>query len=357
MRRRSSVSVREQAPAEKTLLEIVGRSRRVLVTGGAGFVGSHLAERLLAEGDSVTVLDNLSTGSLENVEHLLDEQRFTLVGGDVTEPKLVEELVGDSDLVVHLAAAVGVKLILADPLGSIETNVVGTRNVLSAAARDGTKVLVASTSEVYGKVGRIPQQEEDDVILGPTCFNRWSYAAAKMLDEFLALSYWTFTSLPVVVFRLFNTVGPRQSGAYGMVIPRFVGAAVRGLPLPVYGDGEQLRCFLHVEDAVEAIVRLADCSAALGEVVNVGSVEPVAIRELADRVLAQVGEGAVSYVPYEEAFPEGGFEDIRCRIPEISKIRALTGWEPTRSLDDILADVVAQYAAAPLRELAPVQSL
>jgi UDP-glucose 4-epimerase len=262
--------------------------------------------------------------------------------------------VRDSDLVVHLAAAVGVRLILADPLGSIATNVDGTANVLAAAAETGTKVLVASTSEVYGKVGRIPQQETDDVVLGPTCFSRWSYAAAKMLDEFLAFSYHTFTALPVVVFRLFNTVGPGQTGAYGMVIPRFVEAALRRVPLPVYGDGEQLRCFLHVADAVDAIVRLADCPAAEGEVVNVGSVEPVAIRELAERVLEHVGEGSISYIPYEEAYPEGGFEDIRCRLPEISKIRALTDWEPVHSLDDILADVVTQRAAS---ELATAQSL
>jgi UDP-glucose 4-epimerase len=349
MRRRSKVTA--------STLEVVGTPRRVLVTGGAGFVGSHLAERLLAAGDRVTVLDNLSTGSRENVARLLEDSHFTLVVDDVTDRQLVETLVGESELVVHLAAAVGVKLILADPLGSIETNVAGTGNVLAAAAMDGTKVLVASTSEVYGKVSRIPQHEDDDVVLGPTRYNRWSYAAAKMLDEFLALSYRTFMAVPVVVFRLFNTVGPRQSGAYGMVIPRFVEAAVQGAPLPVYGDGEQLRCFLHVEDAVEAIVRLADCRKAVGEVVNVGSVEPVAIRELADRVLAKVGDGVISYIPYEQAYPEGGFEDIRCRIPEISKIRALTGWEPTRTLDDILADVVAEYAASPLPELAPAQSL
>jgi len=308
------------------------------VTGGAGFVGSHLAERLLAAGELVTVLDDLSTGSRENVAHLVADPRFTLVVGDVTDLDVVEQLVGNSDLIIHLAAAVGVKLILADPLRSIETNVAGTRNVLDAAARKGTKVLVASTSEVYGKASRIPQREDDDVVLGATSVTRWSYAAAKMLD-------------------LFNTVGPRQSGAYGMVIPRFVEAALRAEPLPVHGDGEQLRCFLHVADAVEAIVRLADCPEAVGEVVNVGSVEPVAIRELADRVCALVGEGAISYVPYEQAYPEGGFEDIRCRIPEISKVRALTGWEPTRSLDDILADVVAQYADGVVPELARAQSL
>lgn len=343
--------------SKKPPLEIVTSPRRVLVTGGAGFVGSHLTERLLARGDDVTILDDFSTGSPENVAPLLDHPGFRIVVDSVTDPAAVEPLVADSELVVHLAAAVGVKLILADPLGSMETNVAGTRNVLHAAAASGTKVLVASTSEVYGKVTRIPQREDDDVLLGPTCFSRWSYAAAKMLDEFLALSYAALMAVPVVVFRLFNTVGPRQSGAYGMVIPRFVEAAVRGEPLPVYGDGGQLRCFLHVADAVEAILLLADCPAAEGEVLNVGSVEPVAIRELADRVLAQVGTGAVSYVPYEQAYPEGGFEEIRCRTPEISKIRALTGWEPTRSLDDILSDVLAQYPVGDLGELAAAQSL
>jgi len=348
---------RARRPPKKPPLEIVRDPRRVLVTGGAGFIGSHLAERLLAAGDRVTILDDLSTGSLENVAELIADPRFTLVVDDVTDQRAVETLVGESDLVVHLAAAVGVKLILTDPLGSIETNVAGTRTVLEAAARDKTKVLVASTSEVYGKVSRSPQREDDDVVLGPTCFNRWSYAAAKMLDEFLALSYGSFKSLPIVVFRLFNTVGPRQSPAYGMVIPRFVEAAVRGEPLPVYGDGEQLRCFLHVADAVEAIVRLADCPAAVGEVVNVGSVEQVAIRELAARVLAQVGSGSVEYVPYERAYPEGGFEDIQCRLPEITKIRSLTGWQPTRSLADILADVVAQYTYQAVPELVSAQSV
>ena len=335
----------------------MARPRQVLVTGGAGFVGSHLSERLIALGDRVTALDDLSTGSPDNVSHLVGHARFALHVDDVTDPRVVETLVGESDLVVHLAAAVGVELILADPLGSIETNVAGTRNVLEAASANGTKVLLASTSEVYGKVGRTPQREDDDVVLGPTCFSRWSYAAAKMLDEFLALAYGNFLAVPVVVFRLFNTVGPRQSGAYGMVIPRFVAAAVRGDPLQVHGDGKQRRCFLHVADAVEAIVRLADCPGAVGEVVNVGSTEQVAIRELAARVIRAAGSGAIDYVPYEQAFPEGGFEDIRARAPEISKIRALTGWTPKRSLDDILADVVAEHACPVPLELAAAAAL
>lgn len=333
------------------------RPRRVLVTGGAGFVGSHLVERLLGLGDRVTVLDDLSTGSLENLADVVAEPRLAVVVDDVKDEAVVDRLVDDSDLVVHLAAAVGVELILADPLGSIETNVAGTRHVLEAAARRRTTVLVASTSEVYGKVSRTPQREDDDVVLGSTSFSRWSYAAAKMLDEFLALSYWSLRGLPVVVFRLFNTVGPRQSPAYGMVIPRFVQAAVRAEPLQVHGDGKQRRCFLHVADAVDAILRLAGSAAAVGEVVNVGSTEQVAIRELAARVVARVGSGSIEYVPYERAFPAGGFEDIRCRSPEISKMRALTGWSPTRSLDDILGDVVAEHARPVALELVPAPAL
>jgi UDP-glucose 4-epimerase len=332
------------------------RAKRAFVTGGAGFVGSHLAEALLARGYRVTVLDNLSTGRLANVEHLLGERRFELVVDDVTNTTLLDEVAGTSDVIFHLAAAVGVKLILADPRGSIETNVSGTMNVLEAALKGGAKVLVASTSEVYGKPSHVPQREDDDVVLGPTRIDRWSYAAAKMLDEFIALAYHRETGLPVVLFRLFNTVGPRQTGTYGMVIPRFVEAALRGEALPVYGDGRQLRCFLHVRDAVAAIVRLAECPVAVGEVVNVGSVEPVTIAELAARVLhhldGQAHQPLVSFVPYEQAFPGGGFEDIPRRVPDISKIRALTGWQPTHTLDDILADVISEYAESEAAELA-----
>ncbi len=322
--------------------------RRALVTGGAGFIGSHLVEALLARGDRVTALDDLSTGRIANLQHLLDDDRFALVIDDVTNREAVAAAVGESDVVFHLAAAVGVNLILDDPLRSIETNVLGTKNVLEAAVPNRLQVLVASTSEVYGKGGRVPQREDDDIILGATRMSRWSYAAAKMLDEFLALSYHYETGLSVVAFRLFNTVGPRQTGAYGMVVPRFVAAALRGQPLPVYGDGRQSRCFLHVRDAVEAIVRLADCPVAIGEVVNVGSTESVSILELAERVLGHVdvGGGLISIVPYEEAYPSGGYEDIRRRVPDISKIGALTGWHPTRTLDDILADVVAEKTAA-----------
>jgi UDP-glucose 4-epimerase len=337
--------------------------RRALITGGAGFIGSHLAEELLSDGWSVTALDDLSTGSEENIAHLDDLQ---LVVGDTANERLVEELVAESDVVFHLAAAVGVRLILAEPIESFRTNVLGTEAVLRAAARNGTKVLIASTSEVYGKVARLPQREDDDVLLGPTSITRWSYAACKMLDEFIGLAY-ARQGLPVVCFRLFNTVGPRQSGAYGMVIPRFVDAALRGEPLQVHGDGSQSRCFLHVRDAVSAIMRLERTPRAVGEVVNIGSTEPVTILELADRVIETVssrgglagsllhgpshnggssGRGRIALVPYSEAYPDGDFEDIRARQPSVDKLRSLTRWRARHNLDDILRDVVAARSTA-----------
>ncbi|MCW2976140.1 MAG: nucleoside-diphosphate-sugar epimerase [Actinomycetia bacterium] len=324
--------------------------RRALITGGAGFIGSHLAEALLEEGYAVTALDNLTTGCLENVEQLVADDDFELVGGDVTDELLVDELVREHDVVFHLAAAVGVKLILADPIESFRTNVLGTESVLRGAARHDTKVLIASTSEVYGKTVATPQSEDDDVLLGPSCYSRWSYAACKMLDEFLGLAY-AREGLPVVCFRLFNTVGPRQTGHYGMVVPRLVDAALHGDPLPVHGDGSQSRCFLHVCDAVQAILRLNRSPRAVGQVFNIGSTESVTIADLARRVIAAVGiagheEDLIRFMPYEEAYPGGGFEDIRCRQPDTSKIRSLTRWRPRRTLDDILRDVVAERVPA-----------
>lgn len=331
------------------------RKKKALITGGAGFVGSHLAERLLADGYDVTVLDNLSTGRPENVASLDVDPSFRMVVGDILDEQVVDRLVADCEVVFHLAAAVGVGLILSDSIQSFRTNVLGTETVLESAARHRTKILVASTSEVYGKVTRLPQQEDDDVLLGPTSVSRWSYAASKMLDEFVALAYHR-EGLPAVIFRLFNTVGPRQTGRYGMVVPRFVEAALSGRPLPVHGDGLQSRCFLHVEDAVDGIVRLERARAAVGEVFNVGSVEQVTILELAKRVLGVakrhrivesdlVAQDMISFTSYEEAYPDGGFEDIRCRMPDIAKIHALTKWRPRRTLDEILADVVAERAA------------
>jgi UDP-glucose 4-epimerase len=352
----------------------VGRShaKRALITGGAGFIGSHLAEALIRDGYSVTALDNLSTGSESNVAHL-DE--LELVVGDVSNERLVAELVAESDVVFHLAAAVGVRLILADPIESFRTNVLGTEAVLRAAAEHGTKVLIASTSEVYGKVARLPQCEDDDVLVGPTSISRWSYAASKMLDEFIGLAY-ARRGLPVVCFRLFNTVGPRQSGAYGMVVPRFVDAALGGQPLLVHGDGHQSRCFLHVADAVSAIVKLERSERAVGEVFNVGSTESVTILGLAESVLDAVhrlrpglngngnGNGRahgseIVFVPYSQAYPDGDFEDIRARQPSVDKLRGLTRWRARHDLEDILRDVVAarSEAVAPVHEEMPVTAL
>jgi UDP-glucose 4-epimerase len=322
---------------------------RALVTGGAGFIGSHLTEALLERGYSVTVLDNLSTGTPQNILHLEGVRGFQFCKGDIADRTTVEKLVARQDVVFHLAAAVGVKLILADPIESFRTNVVGTENVLRAGARSGAKVLIASTSEVYGKVAQIPQREDDDVLLGPTSYSRWSYAACKMLDEFLALSY-ARRGAGVLCFRLFNTVGPRQTGEYGMVVPRFVDAALSGRPLVVHGDGRQSRCFLHVRDAVDAIMRLERTPRALGHVFNIGSTESITILELAQRVIAAVGPDGDSrpsavFVPYEEAYPYHGFQDIAARRPDISKIRSFTKWRPTLSLDDILRDVIESRGA------------
>lgn len=332
-----------------------------LVTGGAGFVGSHLIERLLGAGHRAIALDNLATGTTSNLSFAENDPRFDLVVGDVTDAPVVEELTKSVDTVFHLAAAVGVKLILSDAIRSLKTNVSGTETVLEACSRHRTKVLIASTSEVYGKAASLPQREDDDVLLGPTSYMRWSYAASKMLDEFIGLAYHR-RGLPLVVFRLFNTVGPRQSGRYGMVVPRFVSAALRDEHLPVYGDGTQTRCFLHVRDAVDAIVRLERSPRAVGEVFNVGSTESVTIAELALRVLSAVdsrrdgvprllplagtSDDRIRHVPYEEAYPGGGFDEIDHRMPDISKIRRLTRWRPKRALEAILEDVIDERSVA-----------
>lgn len=321
--------------------------QRVLVTGGAGFIGSHLCEALLDRGQRVTVLDNLSTGTPANILHLEGNRGFEFRKGDIADATLVEKLVSRHDVVFHLAAAVGVKLILADPIDSFRTNVLGTETVLRAAVDRGVKVLIASTSEVYGKVAQIPQREDDDVLLGPTSYTRWSYAACKMLDEFLALAY-ARRGARVVCFRLFNTVGPRQTGEYGMVLPRFVDAALTGKPLVVHGDGSQSRCFLHVRDAVEGILRLERSARAVGHVFNIGSTESVTILELANRVIAAVGVNGDAgpttvFVPYEEAYPHHGFQDIPARRPDISKIQTFTRWRPKLTLHDILRDVIASH--------------
>lgn len=332
-------------------------TRTFLVTGGAGFVGSHLVGRLLEQGHQVLVIDDLSTGLLANIAPYRHHPAFHFARSSITNELVLDRLTSQADVVIHLAAAVGVKLIVENPVHTIETNIMGTEHVLKAALRYGATVLIASTSEVYGKGTRIPFGEDDDVVLGATSRNRWGYAASKMLDEFLALAYHREQDLPVVLFRLFNTVGPRQRGRYGMVVPRFVGQALRGEPLTVYDDGQQSRCFLHVADAVEAIQRLAACPAAIGQVFNVGSTEEVTIQTLAERVLACVdayyaehppapprslppGGERLRFVPYAEAYQTPDFEDMRQRVPDLSKIHAYTGWQPRATLDDILRDVV-----------------
>lgn len=310
-----------------------------LVTGAAGFIGSHLIDSLLASGARVLGLDNLSTGRLQNIAHHLADPRFTFARASVTDASVLDRLVSQADVVVHLAAAVGVELVVEQPTHTIETNVLGTEAVLRAALRHGPRVLLASTSEVYGKGSRIPFSEEDDVVLGPTSKNRWGYAASKMVDEFLGLAYHQEHGLPVVPFRLFNTAGPRQSGRYGMVVPRFVGQALRGEPLTIYGDGSQSRCFCDVADATRAIVGLAAHPAAPGRVYNIGSSEEVTIRELAERVRAIVESSSeIRFIPYEEAYATG-FEDMQRRVPDTTRIQQLIGWQPRIALDGLLVRV------------------
>jgi UDP-glucose 4-epimerase len=331
--------------------EIKPRLYRALITGGAGFIGSHLAETLLERGHQVTVIDDLSTGKFENIRHLVDHPRFRFAIDTITNPLVLDRLASECDVVFHLAAAVGVMLIVDKPVHTIETNVMGTEAVLKAALRYRAKVLVASTSEVYGKGIQSPFNEDDDIVLGPTNRSRWAYAASKMVDEFLALAYHREKDLPVVIFRLFNTVGPRQTGQYGMVIPRFVQQVLRSETVTVYGDGMQTRCFLHVEDAVEGILSLADCPEAVGGVFNIGSTEEVRIVDLAKQIIhlvrgngqdsPKVGEDeAIQYVPYDKAYAVG-FEDMRKRVPDNSKIRAYTAWSPRYDLDQTLRDIVS----------------
>jgi UDP-glucose 4-epimerase len=316
---------------------------KALITGGAGFVGSHLAEALLARGDTVYVLDNLSTGSMANIADLKGRDRFHYVVDTVMNERVMAEAVDHADVVYHLAAAVGVKLIVESPVNTIETNVHGTEMVLKVASKKKKKVLIASTSEVYGKSEDVPFREDADLVLGATTKGRWSYACSKAIDEFLALAYWKEKGLPVVVFRLFNTVGPRQTGRYGMVIPNFVKQAVQGEPITVFGDGTQSRCFTYVSDVVDALVKLAEHPGAVGQVLNVGNDhEEISILDLAHRVKARTrSQSAIEMVPYDKAYEEG-FEDMPRRVPDLGKIRALLGYEPKVHLDEIL-DRVAEY--------------
>lgn len=315
---------------------------KYLITGGAGFIGSHLSESLLADGHEVVVLDDFSTGRYENIAHLEATGRLKVVCGNVKDAGLVHECLRDAAGVFHLASAVGVQLVIDKPVETIETIVEGTAVVLSACSRYRTPVLITSTSEVYGKSTKTPFSEEDDSVIGPPSYRRWGYASAKALDEFLALAHWHQVRLPVVLVRLFNTVGPRQTGRYGMVVPRLVRQALLNEPLTVYGDGEQSRCFCHVRDAVTGLRRLLDCSQARGQLYNVGNNEEVTINELARRIIAMTGSASeVRHIPYREAYGSG-FEDMLRRVPSLEKIRNAVGYVPRLSLDDILRDVIGQ---------------
>ncbi len=313
---------------------------RVLITGGAGFIGSHLAEALLAAEHDVFVLDDLSTGSMDNIVHLKGRPRFHYTIGDVTNEPLLAEHIDQCDTVVHLAAAVGVKLIVEAPVHTIETNVHGTEVVLKHANKKKKLVVIASTSEVYGKNSAIPFREDADLVLGPTAKHRWAYACSKAIDEFLALAYWKEKKLPVVIARLFNTVGPRQTGRYGMVIPTFVQQALAGEPMTVFGDGSQSRSFTHVGDVVGALVSLMQEPRAVGDVFNIGNRAEITILELAERIKAITGSASsIVRVPYDEAY-EHGFEDMPRRVPDLTKLHQLIGYEPRVQLDEILQTVI-----------------
>lgn len=313
---------------------------RVLITGGAGFVGSHLAEALLARGDEVFVLDNLSTGAITNIDPLTRHPKFHYTIDTVTNEPLLAEMIDRADVIVHLAAAVGVKLIVEQPVRTIETNVHGTEVVLKHAAKKRKLVLIASTSEVYGKSLEVPFKETADLVLGPTGKHRWAYACSKMIDEFLALAYWKERKLPVIIVRLFNTVGPRQTGQYGMVIPSFVRQALAGEPITVFGDGNQSRSFTYVGDVVRAMIALIEEPGAVGQVYNIGNNQEISINALAAKVKALTGsQSDIVKIPYEQAY-EAGFEDMPRRVPDITKIASLIGYAPTVELDEILTRVI-----------------
>ncbi len=324
---------------------------RYLITGGCGFIGSHLAEALIAANHHVTVLDDLSTGKFSNVRSIEKHANFRAVIGSVTEESLVNETMRDCDAVFHLASAVGVRLIMNQPVQTIETIVTGTQVVLKAANRYRKPLLLTSTSEVYGKSTSVPFVEDGDRLEGPTTKHRWAYACAKALDEFLAMAYWKTSSLPVVVVRLFNTVGPRQSDQYGMVIPTFVNQSLQGHKLQVHGSGQQSRCFCHVSDVVRGLVDLLNCTHAYGEVVNLGSTEEVTMIQLAYKVIAAtrgpnqtVDDGCLEFIPYHSVYGEG-FEDMQRRVPSIDKAWRLIGWKPQKSLDDILQDIIVSRSS------------
>lgn len=312
----------------------------ILITGGAGFIGSHLAELYLASGHNVFVIDDLSTGSIENIEHLKPNPRFHYYLDTITNRQLLRELIDKCHTIVHLAAAVGVQLIVESPVNTIETNIYGTELVLQYASLKRKKVLIASTSEVYGKSAQAQFSEDDDLVLGATTKGRWSYACSKAIDEFLALAYWKERHLPVVVVRLFNTIGPRQTGRYGMVVPRFVRAALKNDPIPVYGTGKQTRCFTNVADVVHVLKLLLENEQAVGQIFNIGSTERISIEDLAHKVKAMTrSQSEITYIPYDQAYAEG-FEDMLRRMPDVSKLQEFIGFVPQTSLDVTLKEVI-----------------
>ena len=312
----------------------------VLITGGAGFIGSHLAEEVLKRGDSVCVLDDLSTGNPINIQHLLDNERFTFARCSILDRFSTERYVAESDVIYHLAAAVGVKYVMENPLKAIQFNVHGTEVILELASKWRQKVMIASTSEVYGKNGAMPYREDGDRLMGATSIARWSYACTKALDEFMALAYFKDQEVPVVIARFFNICGPRQTGKYGMVVPRFVKNALLNEPIIVHGDGTQSRCFTYVKDAVKAVVALMETEEAVGEVFNVGSTREIQIRDLAQKVIELAGSNSeIQYVPYKNVYGDG-FEDMKRRVPDISKIRDLIDWRPETELDELLQKVI-----------------
>ena len=319
---------------------------RALITGGAGFVGSHLAERLLSNGYQVTVIDNLSTGQLRNIQCMMPDPNFSYAVEDIRNIHVIDRLVSECDIIFHLAAAVGVRNIIDRPINTIEVNIGGTEMILKTASRYRRRILIASTSEVYGKGVKFPFREDDDTLSGPTRRSRWSYAASKAIDEFLAFAYHEEVGLPVTLFRLFNTVGPRQLGQYGMVVPRFVRWALANETIQVYGDGQQQRCFANVRDVVRAIHDLAECDAAVGELYNIGSNTEVSIMELAELVRDRADSASdIELVPYEQAYQQAGFEDFRRRVPSIDKIQSAIGWAPSTPLTETIDQIIAYYQA------------
>jgi len=320
---------------------------RALVTGGAGFIGSHLTERLLKDGHEVAVIDNLSTGSLKNIENFKEHSRFEFVTGDIRNAGLMEPLVEHSDIIFHLAAAVGVKLIAEDPVHTIETNIGGTEIVLDIANKFGRKILIASSSEVYGKSEVVPFREEDNIVLGSTSISRWAYACSKAIDEFLGLAFYQQYGLGVVIGRFFNTIGPRQTGQYGMVVPRFVQRALNDEPILIYGTGRQTRCFCYVADLVEAVINLMNCEHAAGKVYNIGSSEEISIEELADKIIEMTGsKSQKQFVPYEVAYGRP-IEDMMRRVPSLERIKETVGWESKTSLDGALQAIIESLKQNP----------